>query len=662
MDHGQPQTLHHPGTTLESTAQDAESATPPVARDIVLPQSPNSSHLSTQNGSAPAQDAPGSPVGIHPPHSDTHTSHDGIAVGSVDMRGADHAVADQSAEQTSPKPPSTDTLTAEQCSGETSIMPGGPDSHTKYSIRRKKVSSPPLSPGSSQTHVRMVSAPTVESDFDFGFQGARRDPPTIRLDSLNGEIPEAQQQPQLQYFHTRVEEEEEEKKRKQEEEDKRKEEEERRKKAMQRTSQGTIATRHSSSSDGQTGSSAGDQSQSTPNRPASRLLPRPGSSYSLGADLHGRGRSLTPIDIRRNSIYLRNQSTSSAGSSDARHSSALDLLNIPYAQQMAHQLHTFEHTKIQRAVGSNASLADTRRTLEAYRANIKKTTDIGSQYEFALLLVNTAQAAAVMGHNAATEQSEDGLSNPKDQKELLKEARTILQRLADRGFAYAQYYLADGFSSGLFNNGKEDPDRAFPFFIAAGKHGHAEAAYRTGLCYEFGWGCRRDPAKAAQFLRQAASRGHPGAAVRLGKACLTGDLGQGGKYREGIKWLKRATENADNQHNSAPYELGILHVSGFGGDIFKDEAYAAQLFTKAAELGHPEANLRMGEVYEHGLLSCPRDPALSIHFYNCAAELGLADAMMALCAWYMVGAPPVLQKDEAEAYEWARKASETGEH
>merc|ERR1712130_953152 len=33
---------------------------------------------------------------------------------------------------------------------------------------------------------------------------------------------------------------------------------------------------------------------------------------------------------------------------------------------------------------------------------------------------------------------------------------------------------------------------------------------------------------------------------------------------------------------------------------------------------------------------------------------------MALCAWYMVGAEPVLEKDENEAYEWAKKAADCG--
>lgn len=326
-------------------------------------------------------------------------------------------------------------------------------------------------------------------------------------------------------------------------------------------------------------------------------------------------------------------------------------MNIPYSQQIAPAAN-LGNDLLRSSVGQNAFLLDHKKTLEMYRANVKKTQDNAVQYEFALFMVQVARD--VMSRPPGTDTS--GL----DPVELLREARSILQRLADRGYPFAQYYLGDGYASGLFNKGKEDYDRAFPLFVAASKHGHAEAGYRAALCYEFGWGCRKDYAKAVQFYRASASRNHPGAATRLGKACLTGDMGLTDKYREGLKWLKRAAESAEPQYNSGPYELGLLHESGYGPDCFKDEAYAAQLFTQAAELGHPQASLRMGEAYEHGLLCCPKDPALSVHFYNGAAQAGLPEAMMNLCAWYMVGAEPVLDKDENEAYEWAKRAAELG--
>jgi TPR repeat protein len=312
------------------------------------------------------------------------------------------------------------------------------------------------------------------------------------------------------------------------------------------------------------------------------------------------------------------------------------------------------------SLGNNISLLSHKQTFEMYLANVKKTNDPAVQYEFAVFMVNAIQEMKDLDGGASSISLEKAKDPDITRSRMLAEAKAILQRLADRSYPFAQYYLGDGYSSGLFNKGKVDHERALPLFVAASKHGHAEASYRAGLCNEFGWGCRPDGPKAAQFYRQAASKNHPGAMLRLGRACLSGELGLGKRYREGIKWLKRAAESADLQYNAAPYELALLHETGFGDDVFKDEGYAAQLITKSADLGHPDANFRLGEAYEHGLLDCPRDPALSIHFYTNAAQSGHAQAQMALCAWYLIGAEPVLEKDEMEAYEWARRAAEQG--
>ncbi|OGM50704.1 chitin synthase activator (Chs3) [Aspergillus bombycis] len=379
---------------------------------------------------------------------------------------------------------------------------------------------------------------------------------------------------------------------------------------------------------------------------------RPHSTYSFGSDLEGRNGS------PHASPYLHARSSSSA-SPDVRPLSFVDLLNTPYPQPGPAPVQ-LGNAHLRLSVGNNASLLSHKQTFEMYLANVKKTDNPAIQYEFAVFMVNAmldmpddaleAGAAAVYGRK------EPEITR----SSLLKEAKSILQRLSDRSYPFAQYYLADGYASGLFSKGKEDYDRAFPLFIAASKHGHIEACYRTALCYEFGWGTRVEAAKAQQFYRQAASKNHPGAMMRMAKACLAGDMGLGKRYREGIKWMKRATESADSQYNSAPYELGLLHEEGYGDDVFPDPSYAAQLFTKSADLGHVEANYRLGDAYEHGKLSCPRDPALSIHFYTGAAQAGHPLAMMALCAWYLVGAEPVLEKDEGEAYEWAKRAAETG--
>ncbi|KHN98491.1 protoplast regeneration and killer toxin resistance protein [Metarhizium album ARSEF 1941] len=394
-------------------------------------------------------------------------------------------------------------------------------------------------------------------------------------------------------------------------------------------------------------------------------FPRPQSSYSTLSDCSPRGRS---PNLLPGGSHMRAPSVQSRKSPDPRPSSYAELLKVPYPQQ-APPSFSLDNSDLRTVIGNNASLLSTQKTLEMYRQNVKKTTDPSTQYSFAVFLISTAQEQGVDVSNPKSKKTaqqplrdldspvvEGSVTSPYD---LIREARQILQRLANGGYPFAQYYLADGYASGLFSKGKEDYNSAFPLFVLAAKHGHAESAYRTALCYEFGWGCRKDPVKAVQFLRTAASKRHPGAMTRLGKACLSGDLGEK-RYREGIKWLKLAAEAADLQYNAAPYQLGCLYETGYGDDIFADASYAAELFTQAADLGHPEANYRMGDAYEHGRLNCPRDPALSVHFYTGAAERGHSAAMMGLCAWYMVGAPPILEKDEEEAYEWARRSAELG--
>ncbi|KAI0482901.1 HCP-like protein [Xylariaceae sp. FL0804] len=386
-------------------------------------------------------------------------------------------------------------------------------------------------------------------------------------------------------------------------------------------------------------------------------MTRPQSSYSAYSDFGARGRS-----PGLGSAQGRSPSQSRK-SPDMRPISYAELLNVPYPQQAPAPI-AFDNSQLRHQIGSNASLLSTPKTLEMYRQNVKKTNDFSIQYSFAVFLISTAQEQG-LDHDEPLRKRSGPRGGPSPSgvesspTELVREAKAILTRLANGGYPFAQYYLADGYASGLFNKGKEDYNAAFPLFVLAAKHGHAESGYRAGLCYEFGWGCRKDPAKAVQYLRTAASKNHPGAMTRLGKACLSGDLGEN-RYREGLKWLKRATESADTMYNAAPYFLGSLYETGYGEDIFKDEGYAAELFTQAAELGHAEASHRMGDAYEHGKLNCPRDPALSVHFYTGAAERGHAAAMMGLCAWYMVGADPILEKDEEEAYEWARRSAELG--
>ena len=264
--------------------------------------------------------------------------------------------------------------------------------------------------------------------------------------------------------------------------------------------------------------------------------------------------------------------------------------------------------------GNQAALLSHERTLELYRANAKKTQDPELQFEFAVFMIDASKSfpippstpGNVMEVEKAVEKRED----------LIREATSLLKRLADRGHPASQYFLADCYANGIGTvKSKQDFDRAYPLFVLAAKHGHPDAAYRAGTCCENGWGCRRESAKSLQFFRKAGAAQHPGAMYRLGIAELNGELGLSKRPKEGVKWLKRSAEHATAEFPHALHELALLHERGIDNVLFVDFEYSVELLAQAAELGYAPSAYKLGECYEYGKMGCPQDPALSIHYY-----------------------------------------------
>ncbi|PFH46265.1 hypothetical protein AMATHDRAFT_155766 [Amanita thiersii Skay4041] len=309
--------------------------------------------------------------------------------------------------------------------------------------------------------------------------------------------------------------------------------------------------------------------------------------------------------------------------------------------------------------GNQASLLSYERTLELYRANAKKTQDPDLQFEFAVFMIDASKSLPVPANTPGNLlEVEKALEKRED---LVREATSLLKRLADRGHPASQYFLADCFANGIGTiKNKQDFDRAYPLFVLAAKHGHADAAYRAGTCCENGWGCRRESAKAVQFYRKAAAALHPGAMYRLGIAELNGELGLSRSPKEGVKWLKRSAEHATAEFPHAIHELALLHERGIDNVLFVDLDYSVELLAQAAELGYAASAYKLGECYEYGKMACPQDAALSIHYYNIAAQQNHREACFALTAWYFVGSPGVLPQSDTEAFLWAQRAAEAG--
>ncbi|KAF8215827.1 hypothetical protein K438DRAFT_1901638 [Mycena galopus ATCC 62051] len=309
--------------------------------------------------------------------------------------------------------------------------------------------------------------------------------------------------------------------------------------------------------------------------------------------------------------------------------------------------------------GTQAALLSHERTLELYRANAKKTQDPDLQFEFAVFMIDASKSLPIPAETAGNVMEVERAQEKRE--ELIREATSLLKRLADRGHPASQYFLADCYANGIGTvKSKQDFDRAYPLFVLAAKHGHPDAAYRSGTCCENGWGCRRESAKALQFFRKAAAALHPGAMYRLGIAELNGELGLSKSPKEGVKWLKRSAEHATAEFPHALHELALLHERGIDNVLFVDYEYSTELLAQAAELGYAPSAYRLGECYEYGKMGCPQDPALSIHYYNIAAQQNHRDACFALTAWYLVGSPGVLPQSDTEAFLWAQKAADAG--
>lgn len=161
----------------------------------------------------------------------------------------------------------------------------------------------------------------------------------------------------------------------------------------------------------------------------------------------------------------------------------------------------------------------------------------------------------------------------------------ILFRLLIAAFAAASLTVAaQNLDDARAAYEREDYGTAFKLYSSSANKGTAEAQYRIGLMYKFGWGTERDPKAAADWLRRA----------------------------------------ADQQHGEAQAELGVLYKLGRG--VKEDSAEAARWFRRAAESGVGIAQLNLARAYKDGA-GVKKDLAEAYAWFTIAAGNGYADGM-----------------------------------
>ncbi|KAF2635041.1 hypothetical protein P280DRAFT_412377 [Massarina eburnea CBS 473.64] len=275
-----------------------------------------------------------------------------------------------------------------------------------------------------------------------------------------------------------------------------------------------------------------------------------------------------------------------------------------------------------------------------------------------LLAKKLVEAATVLADEGGTA---DTKTRNKNREKFIMEAYKIVKKLAASSSPDAMFYLADCYGQGLLGL-QVDTREAFTLYQSAAKAGHPASAYRTAVCcemgHEEGGGTKKDPLKAVQWYKRAAALGDTPAMYKVGMILLKGLLGQQRNLGEAINMLKRAADRADEDNPHALHELALIYESQTGNErIIRDEAYAYQLLTQAAQLGYKFSQFRLGQAYEYGLLGCQIDARISIAWYTRAAAQEEHQSELALSGWYLTGTSGMLEQSDTEAYLWARKAA-----
>jgi uncharacterized protein len=110
---------------------------------------------------------------------------------------------------------------------------------------------------------------------------------------------------------------------------------------------------------------------------------------------------------------------------------------------------------------------------------------------------------------------------------------------------------------------------------------------------------------------------------------------------------------AESGNADAQWALGILYRGG--GRSEPNYVEALKWFKLAANQGHIQAQLHLGEIYQVGLFGVSEDKAEAAKWYRLAALQGDARAQNILGGMYY------LRRDYAEASEWFRKAADQGD-
>ena len=115
---------------------------------------------------------------------------------------------------------------------------------------------------------------------------------------------------------------------------------------------------------------------------------------------------------------------------------------------------------------------------------------------------------------------------------------------------------------GAFSNSGDNPFSVSTFNEekSLAEKGNADAQFRLGWMYRFGYDALKDYKEAAKWYREAAEQGHTKAKRFLGLLYDNTDSGLT-NYKEAVKWFREAAEEGDA---ASQRFLGMSYANGEG--------------------------------------------------------------------------------------------------
>ena len=204
---------------------------------------------------------------------------------------------------------------------------------------------------------------------------------------------------------------------------------------------------------------------------------------------------------------------------------------------------------------------------------------------------------------------------------------------------------------------EKDSVKAFNLYRSAANSGVAAAIHQLATCYKDGTGTEKNNALALKWYTTAADSGYVRSMSMLAKSYEEGIFTEKNSAKA-IEWYKKAVEKEEPY---AMYKVARMYehydsVEGKKGKALR-ESETIKLFTRAAELGNAQAQMKLAECYGNGRY-VKKNKKQRFEWLLHAANNGLLEAQEQVARCYEKGRG--VKESDIKAYQYYKKAAEQG--